>query len=681
MSVAAGSFHGAIASATKHQKKPEALSNLIAEHTGVKVPVYSDADVPANADSREILLGQTNRSESAAALANAGACGYAAQFTGKKLVLVGTSDGINADCVQWFVKNYLIDQASTKGIPMDTNLNTTASYSNVAIIDKGVSNFSIVYSQHCDDNDGNPYTSESGYANGGIDYEVKLAKDIKNRIRHITGVELELKDDSQPATGPEILIGQTNREAYSKYMTNVGYVQYGYGYVDGSIVIAGYNNTATGLGVKLFTDKLEADDSNSVVLTMGNASLRNNANWVSAFPTYDGGVVRGTSESANNELQYYITNTRDAHFLAYCDKLEYNGYQLLMSNDIPGVLISRTYTNGQNNIHTYFAYNEASTRIFVSKAGVTTFPQPETGEYTKVSDVEITQLHLDFDTNSGGMGYVITLEDGSFVMIDSGSTTYSGKSTNYDYVRVWNLLNQLNKREDGKIIIRAWIVTHAHSDHIDVYKDFVEAYGGRVTIEAHYESPVPEIVAFNSKNPGYSGAKTTTIHAGMKLKMYGAEIEFLTTPEDIYPRTIRYFNNASTCFSISANGTKFTVLGDTCDQMSDILVKRYGSYLKSDIVQVAHHGNIGATSGLYDCIDPSVALWPTSRKLFDQLITGVGNQRHFAVNYHLYAELHVKENYTNGEYCVTLTLGEGGYKAFSAYTYKVPNTDRYKDKK
>ena len=658
------------------KQQAQALSNLINEHTGVKVPVKTDAEVSADSSSKEILLGQTNRSESAEVLENAGTNGYAVKFTGNKLVIVGTSDRNNADGVQWFVQNGLIGKGTNKGIQMDTTLEVSKSYSNVTIVENGTTNFSIVYSQHCDDNNGDPYAVESGYYNGGIDYEVKMARDIKDHIKKVTGVDVEMKTDAEPATGPEILVGKTNREAYNKFLANVGYVQYGFGYVDGSIVVAGYSTAANAMATKFFIDKLSAKNKN-LSLELGEASLRNNSNWVSAFPSYDGGIVRGTSESANNELQYYITNTSDAHFKAYCEKLEYYGYELILSNDIPDLLISRTYTNGKNNIHVYFAYNENTTRLYASSVSSTNYPTPDAGEYTKITDVQITQLQLDFSTNSGGMGYCITLEDGSFIMIDSGSTTRSGASVNYDHVRIWNLLNKLNKREDGQIIIRAWIITHAHSDHNGVYNKFCESYGKKVTIEGHYENPVPESVAYNSKNPG-TGNYGYTIHAGMKLKMYGVEIEFLTTPEDIYPRTIRYFNNASTCFTISANNTKFLVLGDSCDQMSDILTKRYGRYIKSDIVQVAHHGNIGATSKVYDYANPAVALWPTSATLFNDLVDGIGNQRHFTVNYHLYKELNVKEHYTNGEYTVTLTIPEGGYVMGSAEKYTVSTKDEYK---
>ena len=661
------------------KQQAQALSNIINEHTGVKIPVKTDAEVAADSSAKEILLGQTNRPESAEVLKNAGTNGYAVKFTGTKLVITGTSDLVNADGVQWFIQNGLIGHSGYKGIQMDTTLEVNKSYTDVIIAENGVCNFSIVYSQHCDDNNGNPYYAETGYNKGGIDYEVKMATDIKDHLEKILGITVELKTDAEPATGPEILVGVTNRDAYNKFLANVGYVQYGYGYYDNAIVVAGYSTASNAMATKLFIEKLTANNG-TVTLPLGEATLRNNSNWISSFPMYDGGIVRGTAEANNNELQYYITNTADTHFKAYCDKLEFNGYDLLMSNDIPDVLLSRTFTDGKRNIHVYFAYAENTTRLFVSDAAKVTLPTSGSSDYTKITDVQITQLQLDFATNAGGMGYCITLEDGSFIMIDSGSTNVAGKSANNDHVRIWNLLNKLNKREDGKIIIRAWIITHNHSDHNGVYNKFSEVYGNRVTIEAQYECVLPESIYYNSKNPGASAGRPHAIHAGMKLDMYGVEIEFLFTAEDIYPRTLRYFNNASTTFTVSANGTKFMVTGDICDQSSDIITKRYGNYLKSDIVQVAHHGNIGATSEFYDFVDPAVALWPTSANLMTALVDGVGNQRHFAVGYHLYKEMNVKEHYTNGEYTVTLNIGENGYELGKAQRYVVSTKDQYKDK-
>ena len=662
--------------AGKHVKQQaQALVALVMEHTGVRLPVKTD--VEAAPSDKEFVIGQTNRSESADVLTAAGSKGFAVKFDGKKLIINGTSDYIIGDGVQWFVKNYVFTKSGNKGIDMDTSLNVTKSYTSVKLVENGKSNFSVVYSQHMDDNNGDPSFHEDGYTNGGLDYEVQLAYNIKVKLEELTGATVTLKTDAEPTSGPEILVGRTNRDADEKLLANMGFTQYGVGYVDSSIVIAGYSTAANAMACKQFMDMLPSKSS-SITLDLGEASLRANTSWVSNFPKYDGGIVRGTAESVNDELQYYITNTTDAHFRAYCDKLEYYGYTLHMSNDMGDKVLSRTYMNEDTVIHTYYSFVENTTRIFVGSVGKVQHPVPTTGEYTKIADFQITQMQLDFGTNSGGMGYIITLEDGSFLLIDSGSTTRKGASQNYDHVRLWNLLNKLNKREDGKIIIRGWFITHSHSDHYDVYQQFLQTYGKKVTIDNHYECVVSDSARYNSKNPGAKTNKCVTLHAGMKMHFYGIDVEIMTTYEDIYPRTVRYFNDTSTVFRVSANGTSFMVTGDICDQASDIVSRRYGEYLKSDIVQAAHHANIGSTIEFYDYVSPSVVLWPTSSALLTPLVTGKGNQRYYAVDYHLYKEMGIKEHYTNGEYTVTLTIPETGYKASSAERYQVSTKDQYK---
>ena len=49
--------------------------------------------------------------------------------------------------------------------------------------------------------------------------------------------------------------------------------------------------------------------------------------------------------------------------------------------------------------------------------------------------------------------------------------------------------------------------------------------------------------------------------------------------------------------------TSFLVLGDTGTQSSEKLIKTQKEKLKSDIVQVAHHGQAGATEELYKIIN------------------------------------------------------------------------------
>lgn len=77
-------------------------------------------------------------------------------------------------------------------------------------------------------------------------------------------------------------------------------------------------------------------------------------------------------------------------------------------------------------------------------------------------------------------------------------------------------------------------------------------------------------------------------------------------------------------------------LADACIIENDILTAMYGSYLKSDFCQTAHHGGKGGTVEVYTAIDPEVATYTTS----DEALTVYLGDR---ANAHLANELHVKE--------------------------------------
>ena len=64
----------------------------------------------------------------------------------------------------------------------------------------------------------------------------------------------------------------------------------------------------------------------------------------------------------------------------------------------------------------------------------------------------------------------------------------------------------------------------------------------------------------------------------------------------------------------------------------------YGENLKSDMVQVAHHGGNGATEQTYTLIRPTVAFWPCDRANYQGYI------RHFPASELLANRMGVKEN-------------------------------------
>ena len=52
------------------------------------------------------------------------------------------------------------------------------------------------------------------------------------------------------------------------------------------------------------------------------------------------------------------------------------------------------------------------------------------------------------------------------------------------------------------------------------------------------------------------------------------------------------------------------VLGDCEKKLCQFMADVYGAALKSDILQVSHHGVNGACIDLYQAVDPDICFWP-----------------------------------------------------------------------
>ncbi len=655
----------------------ETLAKLIAAYTGEDIRIHEDGFHAYTEGAKEILIGKTNRADSQALALPAS--GYAIKMEDDGTILIGgTTDAIVCDAVAYYAHNILYKGEKSGTQTISAGYSYTSEYQSVTL---GKS-YTIVYSDKLDDE------SNSTYANNGVDYEVGFATTLAEKLKE-KGISANVTSDKAAPVANEILIGETNRAESVSFYDSMGYAQYGIGYDNGKITVGGHAVITTMKACDELVEKL----GRSTTLTLGSSSVRTNSDWTVNFPVYEGGKVSGVSESYYDGMILYITDTTRAEYDAYCQKLEGAGYEKTMSNEIDSNVFA-AYETDKVSIYVYFVPADNSVRLIVANAKDVEFPESAYEPYYKVTDVSITQTQLDFSTNSGGMGYIITLEDGSFIMVDSGSTTSTSASAagkeNLDHVRVWNMLNKLNKRKDGKIIIRAWIITHCHADHIQVFEKFCKNYGSKVTIEKYYECVVPTSVCYNGKNPDYrvingnvdkannyvtNGFDMVMLHTGMHFSMYGAEFDILYTVEDLYPTRLDYFNNASTTFKVTAGGTTALITGDIYTDASYVLVDRYPTALKSDIVQISHHGNQGATKAFYEAVDPTVALWPTSETLFKQLTSGEGRNPHFIIDHYVYTQMNVKENYMNSDYSVELKLP---YVLGSAIKHKVSNVDQYK---
>ncbi len=588
------------------------------------------AGVQPDDNALEILIGNTNRPQTAEAMAKAGDAGFTVEINGNKIVIVGANDTLTVAAVNYFTQTYVVNSSAGK-LPLPENLcYISEQFNMLAVVENGKSDFKIIYSDDLDN------TTDD---NGIVDYRVQLAKDIREKIKEISGVAPGLgtdwkKGDTDTSGYYEILVGDTNRPESLEAMKSFGVNEFGVKVIGNKIVVAGWSDAAVGYAAEVLYDLLGqsvvtgADGSKSIKLVESTQVKEQNKKWVADIPEYEGAVLSGSVTCNHDQLEYYYTDTDESEFAAYRAKLEAAGYKLYCENTIAGNLFA-TYTNSKCFVHAYFIKNRGAVRIITgSTVSAPYLPENVDGkpEYTKITESKITQMTLAYEVENFGMCYVITLEDGSFIVFDGGGS----KGT--DHVRLYNLLTKLNERPDGKIVIAAWIMTHTHWDHFMGFYNLCLSYGTDVEIEQFIANEPDSIVYHNSGNPNLymsdghydradtaaGGIKRVKPHTGMKFWVRNAEIEVLYTQEDLYPELLHIYNDSTMVLRMTLAGQTVMWLGDVQHAGSDIICEMYGDYIKSDIVQVAHHGSTGGTRELYKHISPDIALWPTSTSSFQE---------------------------------------------------------------
>jgi hypothetical protein len=115
---------------------------------------------------------------------------------------------------------------------------------------------------------------------------------------------------------------------------------------------------------------------------------------------------------------------------------------------------------------------------------------------------------------------------------------------------------------------------------------------------------------------------------------------------------------------IFSSGQTLMSTGDTSKLNVDEMCARYGSYLKSDIMTVPHHGaNVDSYRGrngtieFYQLVDPAVVMWPAveSRVASSLQWNGKAGAKNEA-NYYLFNKMNVKENIIAGGKTTTITI-------------------------
>lgn len=311
----------------------------------------------------------------------------------------------------------------------------------------------------------------------------------------------------------------------------------------------------------------------------------------------------------------FSSGVTDNDFLASLSYFYSEGFEEY-SKDTIGGSQRATFIKGDEYYTVVYSSSLGEFTMIHSESGAKALPKQSdpNAEFEKLCDTTITQ---NFSKDASGMGYIFRLEDGSFIVYDGGYKT-NAKDL---------LINLTKLCLTDKIHVRAWIITHDHSDHYAAFNEIANtsSYAKRLKIDYVMYSPVTKdeanVVNYYAEKlhadiEKFKGAVLLPVHAGMTFNILNVKLEILQTPAMLSVHNkITDFNDTSIISRIVSQDGSAIMLADACGRSADWLVANIGDGLKSDIVQVAHHGVETGSIPLYDAIAAPMVFWPCNDEL------------------------------------------------------------------
>lgn len=288
--------------------------------------------------------------------------------------------------------------------------------------------------------------------------------------------------------------------------------------------------------------------------------------------------------------------------------------------------------------HIYWIEFSGELSIVLSDTAADTLP-PKTPAVTD-GEYDCTVAQMKDTQNFIGMGYVIQLKDGSFIVYDGSYDNQLQKLVRY-------ITNAY--KGDGKPVIRAWVLTHSHNDHYPTFRTFAttEKWRNMIDVEHVIVSPLNDKhFSLNDSEEFYlstrfwedvtllEGAKVVFAHTGMNFTFCNLDMEILYTPENAYKTetSVGNFNDTSIVSRLYADGYSALFTGDASTKGVNFIMNAYGDYLKSDMCQVSHHGVEGEyILSFYDTVKAPILFYPASLALYDKIEAAYSPEVHIAL--------------------------------------------------
>ena len=460
-----------------------------------------------------------------------------------------------------------------------------------------------------------------------------------------------------------LLLGTTEDAASRKALEQIKKDEWIICQIDGKLVVTGWFDNATAAAARQLY-ALAASESNVTLKLPVKGKL---SGYSLDVPDCTSGTYAGGFDGDDGTVIFRYTGMNDSDFDTYAQAMLDAGYSLYQEHELASYGNQRnrfkTFVKDDKLVHIYYAPSglvgaDQSDMTNAQKNSANSSFRPDGNELRIIADLvkyaapnEAANVYVDAgitpklsvvnlydkysDGNDIGQCDIFTLADGSFIIYDGGWTL--------DAMQVYRALKQLNEREDGKIIIAAWVFTHAHPDHTGAFETLAGLECAKeITLERVVCNPVAKTYNWRSEHDPYGYAFGTTPvlmeanlqplldkfggdtkiihpHMGQKLCLRNAVIEVLySADEDLYPVLMNNDNDSSLVTRVHLGGQSTLMLGDAArDTSVCVLMPLFSEVVDSDIIQVAHHGLGGISSKFYYLTAPEIAIWSTTPRTLE----------------------------------------------------------------
>ena len=546
-----------------------------------------------------------------------------------------------------------VDSEKNSGSGSNLDINTDASSDNTQVSDLPSNAYAILHN--------GAYDVRVIMPDKPTDAEKTVYTKLRASLKSKTGVDVRTETDyiqsgkTHPASEAAILVGFTNYAETEKAYDASENGEYGIKIYNKKVVF--YFSTEDE-GVELissFCAAIRSNESKAFWIENNFSVKKKSVFKLESIPKYPTSTT--TVDCADDTAMLLAKSTDLNTFNAYCKTLISSGFTEYSRRDNVGGNYYCTYTKGTMALTVYFTAKTKTVRII--SGPLSDIPTKNVDRTPETNKSPSVTLLTQGEQKGSGLGIIYHLPNGKFFVYDGG------------YADVYTELKKL--ANGSPIVIAAWVISHPHPDHEEAFDKFLKSHANDVKLENvmyNYVKCSDKYGTSETIKPFISEyvKNTTNVikpHSGQIYEFGSSSIEIIQTPEDFLPTAITDVNYSTMIVRFKVAGQTMLALGDAYDGATDILLANHGSYLKSDIVQLAHHGSWPGTVELYENINAPIVLWPSC---LSNAKTRYAASDHASLRKALSI---AKDVYLAGDGTVTLTLPHTPVNNRTAFVNKI----------